>query len=285
MFGHRINQIIVGLVFLVLGGCALLEAPPDTSAPTERRAESGPFRQPVLRVSAVDAVSLDAAYARQGRAVRQALGARAPAGFKAGLTSSAAQQRFGLREPIAGVLWPDSARVVEREEPVVVRLRDFRKPMLEVELAFRVNTLIPEPLASVAEAQNVISEVMPALELPDLGFDSEVGLSGEAVVAANAGARYFVLGEAMPVEQIDVNAVRATLSHNGHRRQRAEATQVMGNQWRALYWLINTMVEQGWVIQPGQVLLTGAMAEMLPLEEGLYQARFSELGDIYLQVE
>lgn len=269
----------------MLGGCALLEAPPDTSPPAERAAESGPFRQPLLSVSAADAVSLDTAYARQGQVVRQALGTRAPAGFKAGLTTTAAQQRFGLREPIAGVLWPDSARVVEQEAPVVVRLRDFRKPMLEVELAFRVNTLIPEPLASVAEAQNVISEVMPALELPDLGFDSEVGLSGEAVVAANAGARYFVLGAPVPVEHIDVNAVRATLSHNGQSQQRADATHVMGNQWRAVYWLINAMVEQGWVIQPGQILLTGAMAEMLPLEAGLYQARFSELGDIYLQVE
>lgn len=273
-------------MLLMLGGCALLEAPPDTSPPVEEpRAETGPFRQPALRVRAADAVSLDTAYARQGQVVRQALGTRAPAGFKAGLTSTAAQQRFGLREPIAGVLWPDSARVVDQEEPVVVRLRDFRRPMLEVELAFRVNTLIPEPLASVAEAQNVISEVMPALELPDLGFDSEAGLTGEAVVAANAGARYFVLGAPMAVEHIDVNAVRATLGHNGRRQQRADATHVMGNQWRAVYWLINAMVERGWVIQPGQILLTGAMAEMLPLEEGLYQARFSELGDIYLQVE
>nr|WP_281388637.1 fumarylacetoacetate hydrolase family protein [Litorivivens lipolytica] len=200
------------------------------------------------------------------------------------MTSVAGQQRFNLREPVAGVLWPDSALRFDGDKAVIKRA-DFRKPMLEMELAFRVNTLIPEPLADVSEVQYVVAEVMPALEIPDLGFDSTVGMTGEAIVAANAGARAFLLGPALDPESVDINAVRARLRLDGSTLQRGDATQVMGNQWKALFWLINTLVEQGWVIQPGQVLLTGAMGNMIPLETGVYEAHFNGLGYLRLQVE
>ena len=286
MFNKYFRGVCALILVAGLPACTMLPLP-ESGSPADNRAgqhEQKAFSQPQLVVDVDHAVSLNAAYAQQRRAVLQALGKRSPGGFKAGLTTVASQQRFNLREPIAGVLWPDSA-IEYSGEPALVRRAQFRRPMLEVELAFRINALIPEPLADVAEVHYVVSEVMPALELPDLGFESAVGLTGEAVVAANAGARYFLLGAPRPVEQVDINAIRATLSHNGERIQRADATQVMGSQWRALYWLINKMIEEGWVIQPGQVLLTGAMAEMLPLEEGLYQAKFTELGELTLQVE
>ncbi|MFT5577173.1 MAG: 2-keto-4-pentenoate hydratase [Bermanella sp.] len=287
------SAIVMGLG---LAACSILYLPGsanDRSGDGHRsqaRGLQGPgarehtFSQPPLSVSAEQAVSLGAAYRQQRSAVLQALGEHSPSGFKAGLTTTASQQRFSLNEPIAGVLWPDSP-IVYQGSPAIIRLSQYRRPMLEVELAFRVNALIPEPLADVSEVRHVISEVMPAIELPDLGFESAVGVTGEAVVAANAGARYFLIGAARPVAQVDVNAIRATLSFNGTFQQRAEATQVMGSQWRALYWLINKMVGEGWVIQPGQILLTGAMGEMLPLQEGVYQASFAGLGEISLQVE
>lgn len=270
---------------IALSGCMMLPLPESSVAGDDGRpARQEEFSQPRLAVSTEQAVSLAAAYKQQRSAVLKALDGRPPGGFKAGLTTVESRQRFSLREPIAGVLWPDSAIAFSGDPAVISRSR-FRRPMLEVELAFRINTLIPEPLADVAEVHYVVSDVMPAIELPDLGFDSAVGVTGEAIVAANAGARYFLIGAPRPVEQVDINAVRATLSHNGERLQRAEATQVMGSQWRALYWLINKMVSEGWVIQPGQILLTGAMGEMLPLEQGLYQANFTELGELVLQVD
>lgn len=286
MFAEFLKGACALTMVLGVSACSMLSLPDGANDLDQKSEQADPeaFSQPKLTVSAEQAVSLDAAYAQQRRAVLKALGSHSPGGFKAGLTTTASQLRFSLREPIAGVLWPDSA-IFFSGEPAVVRRDQFRRPMLEVELAFRVNALIPEPLADVAEVHNVISEVMPAIELPDLGFDSAVGVTGEAVVAANAGARYFLIGAPRPVEQVDVNAIRATLSHDGKRLQRTEATQVMGSQWRSLYWLINKMVSEGWVIQPGQILLTGAMGEMLPLEEGLYQAKFSELGGLSLQVE
>lgn len=276
---RSLQTLILAAGIVLLSACSLPVVQDDTGSPSAQ----GPFQIPWLSVSAEQAITLDSAYRQQRTAVLKALDGRAPEGFKAGLTSTAGQQRFNVREPVAGVLWPEAGIVFDGDKAVVQR-SDFRRPMLELELAFRINTLIPEPLADVSEVQFVVSEVMPALEIPDLGFDSEVGMTGEAIVAANIGARAYLLGRGLSPENVDINAVRAHLSHDGKRVLRGEATQVMGNQWKALFWLINTLVEQGWVIQPGQVLLTGAMGEMLPLEAGFYEAHFSELGHLRLQV-
>ncbi len=280
--GRRRSLLIWALTTVLLAGCstAPILLPPAQQAPAKA---SGPFEPPQLSVAANEANNLAAAYGAQKRKVDSALMGRAPSGFKAGLTTLAGQQRFGLRGPVAGVLWPDTGLIFNGDITEVNR-SSFRKPMLEMELAFKINTLIPEQLADVSEVQYVVSEIMPAVELPDLGFDSEVGITGEAIVAANVGARYYVLGAPLSVDGVDVNAVRARLHHDGKFIERGEATQVMGNQWRALFWMINTLVEQGWVLQPGQVLLTGAMGEMTPLEAGIYEARFSGLGEIRLQV-
>ena len=277
---RSVQTLLLVAGILLLSACSL----PVVDGDNNRKPADGPFQTPWLSVTAEQATTLDSAYRQQRKAVLKALNGRSPAGFKAGLTSSAGQQRFNVREPVAGVLWPESGISFDGDE-AVIRRSDFRKPMLEMELAFRINTLIPEPLADVSEVQYVVSEVMPALEIPDLGFDSEVGMTGEAIVAANVGARAYLLGPGLSPDNVDINAVRARLQLDGERLQRGDATQVMGNQWKALFWLINTLVEQGWVIQPGQVLLTGAMGEMIPLKEGVYEAQFSELGRLRLQVK
>ncbi len=278
--------VTMGLVVGVLSACSQLPLFETTQGdePQTQTRDQGPFQPPQLKVAAYEASSLKMAYRSQTSKVKEALAGRAPSGFKAGLTTRESQQRFGMNSPISGVLWPDTGLVFNGDMTDIQR-HDFRKPMLEMELAFRINTLIPEPLADVSEVQFVVSEIMPALELPDLGFDSEVGVTGESIVAANAGASYYVLGAPISVEQVDVNAVQAKLYHDGELNQRGEATQVMGNQWRALFWLINSLVEQGWVLQPGQVLLSGAMGEMIPIETGVYEARFSGLGEVRIQVE
>ena len=276
---RSVQTLILAAGIVLLSACSL----PVVQDDADSKPAQGAFQIPWLSVSAEQTITLDSAYRQQRTAVLEALDGRAPEGFKAGLTSTAGQQRFNVREPVAGVLWPEAGIVFDGDKALIQR-SDFRKPMLELELAFRINTLIPEPLADVSEVQFVVSEVMPALEIPDLGFDSEVGMTGEAIVAANVGARAYLLGRGLSPENVDINAVRAHLSHDGKRVLRGDATQVMGNQWKALFWLINTLGEQGWVIQPGQVLLTGAMGEMLPLEAGLYEAHFSELGHLRLQV-
>jgi 2-keto-4-pentenoate hydratase len=58
----------------------------------------------------------------------------------------------------------------------------------------------------------------------------------------------------------------------------------MGSQWSAALWLVNTMVEQGWTIKRGNVLMTGALGNMIPGKPGRYRADFGALGMIEFEI-
>ena len=54
----------------------------------------------------------------------------------------------------------------------------------------------------------------------------------------------------------------------------------MGDQWQAALWLVNTMVGQGWELEAGQVLLTGALGKMVKASEGECIAHFGVWGTL-----
>jgi 2-keto-4-pentenoate hydratase len=48
----------------------------------------------------------------------------------------------------------------------------------------------------------------------------------------------------------------------------------MGDQWEALRWLVNTVLAEGYAIEPGQLLMTGALGGAHPASPGRYRAEF-----------
>ncbi len=224
------------------------------------------------------------AYAIQTAVNRKRLAGDRPAGFKAGLTAAAGQQRFGVSAPVAGVLWP------EAELPVIAGMarisRDgLHNPMLETELGFVVAQRIARPLSDIAAVKARVQWVLPVLELPDLSFDDPAALRGPDIIAANVAARYYLRGRALRPAQVALNEVAVSLYRDGERIGGAPAGTVMGDQWQALLWLINRTIANGWVIEPGQLLITGAIGQMQPLLHGRYTADFGALGQLVLDVE
>jgi 2-keto-4-pentenoate hydratase len=49
--------------------------------------------------------------------------------------------------------------------------------------------------------------------------------------------------------------------------------------------LINTVVQQGWKIEPGQILITGALPKAIPGKPGKYVADFEKLGKISFEIK
>jgi 2-keto-4-pentenoate hydratase len=45
------------------------------------------------------------------------------------------------------------------------------------------------------------------------------------------------------------------------------------------------MIEQGWPIEPGNILLTGALGKMLPGKPGKYVADYGSFGKIIFEVK
>src|SRR5690606_20406696 len=91
-----------------------------------------------------ETLTIERAYALQTRIVRETLRGEVPVGFKAGLTSSAAQSRFNARGPIAGVLLVSASKT-----PRELNLSTLRGLHLELEVAFRIGKRIQRRLGDV----------------------------------------------------------------------------------------------------------------------------------------
>ena len=123
----------------------------------------------------------------------------------------------------------------------------------------------------------------PMFELADPGF-ARGRMTGEDLVAANAASAGFIRSTALQVSAIDINQVRVTLARDGERLHEAQASDLMGDQWQALLWLVNRIVELGDVIELGQLLMTGALGPAHPALPGNYVATFRGMGNVQFRV-
>jgi 2-keto-4-pentenoate hydratase len=243
----------MSLIFLALAAC---------SSPQQRVVDEivTSWREQRALPDIDETLTIDAAYRVQTRSVRARLQGARPAGFKAGLTSAPAQARFKSSDAVAGVLFEEGAL----RSGDTVSLRDLRGLYLEVEIAMRIGTAIDEPLADVAALRAHIDGVAPAIELPNLYYAQPQSLDAIDIIASNVAAAKYIVGDFVSPLEHDPNAVDVRLVCNDQEMFTGSGRDSLGDQWRTALWLVNRMVAQGWRLEPGQILLTGALGKMLP---------------------
>ncbi len=220
-------------------------------------------------------LSVKQAYIVQGHYVKKRLASEKPAGFKAGLTSAAGQKKFNLNQALAGVLFA-TGNLSATES---IQMSQFKRLMLETELGFEIGTAITGSIANTAALKPYINTVFPVIELPDIGFVAKP--TGVDIIAANVGAAAFIKGRPfLNWTELDLNALKVTLTRNGETVNVGQSNDALGNQWEAALWLVNTLVAQGWTLEPGQFFITGALGKMIKAQAGDYKADFGPLGQI-----
>ena len=207
-----------------------------------------------------ETLTIDSAYRVQTRSVRAKLQGESPAGFKAGLTSAPAQARFKTNDAVAGVLFKEGAL----QSTSTVSLGESRGLHIEVEIAMRIGTAINKPLVDVADLRAHIDGIAPAIELPNLDYKQPQMLDAVDIIATNVAAENYIVGEFVSPQQRDPNAIDVRLACNDKEMFTGKGSDSLGDQWRAALWLVNKTLRQGWKIEPGQILLTGALGKMLP---------------------
>lgn len=232
--------------------------------------------------------TLDDAYAIQHGYVEKRLQKDSIRGYKGGMTTSQVQKQFGMEEAVVGVLLASGEVVAAEGKPAVVNLAEFHKLMLETEVGFIFDKRIDAPLANIDELKQRVRAVVPAIELPDLGFSDAAHLRGLDVVANNVSSKRFIIGT--PSEQKKflaenaLDAISAELRCNDRAINVGKATDVMGSQWQAALWEVNKLLKLGYRMEPGQVLITGAMGRMVPAMPGNCVADFGAFGTIAFSV-
>ena len=120
-------------------------------------------------------------------------------GYKAGLTAPATQERFGVSEPVHGVLYRD----MMLENPATVPVDFGVRPLFEADLILVIGDAAINKATTPEEAIRHISEVRPFIELPDLMLAEGEPMTGETLTAMGVAPRLGVLGEAIPVDDPD----------------------------------------------------------------------------------
>jgi len=182
-------------------------------------------------------------------------------GYKAGLTNAAAQARFGIDFPVLGLL-PASARL---DSGAVLQGRAGL--MLEVEVGF----VVGDDAAPAA--------MMPVVEIPYLNYAAPTELDLADVVASNVSAYRFIAGPQMAFDTA-VAGTNVTLTRDGELVNRGTGRDAMGDPVEAYRWMARKAAALGYPLEPGMVMLTGALGRIVDAESGTYVASFGPLGEL-----
>lgn len=184
-------------------------------------------------------------------------------GYKAGLTSKPAQERFGASEPVRGVLLEAMLLEDGAEAPA-----DFgARPLFEADLLLLVGDAAINEAATPEEAMAHIASVIPFIELPDLMLAEGEPVDSVTLTAMSVGARLGVMGAGVPVEDpaamlaaLEAMTVRVTAA-DGEVLAEAPGAAVLGNPVNSLLWLR----DKGVVFKPGDLVSVGSIGPLLPI--------------------
>lgn len=186
-------------------------------------------------------------------------GASGPAdeavGYKLGFTSAAAQQRFGVASPVWGRLLA-RMRVPRDGE---VSASSFSRVFVEAEIAFTIGRRVDVRLDDASELRAYVRTVHPALELPDWRFGSGAKPGVDEILADGVGAHRFVLGSGREPGDVKLATATVVLERDGDRIGRGRGADALGSPWLALLWLSHALLDAGGALEPGEIVLTGAL--------------------------
>lgn len=221
---------------------------------------------------------VDAAYRVQTgvNTRRVALSGVRRVGRKIGLTSAAVQAQLGVDRPDHGVLFSDM-----RHEPAGrAGTTAYLQPRIEAEVAF----VLSRDVDHVVTAQTVgshVAEAVAALEVVDsrvAGWDITLA----DTIADNASSGGFVIAErGVPLAGVDLAGVVMSMTQDGEVVSTGTGADCMGSPLASLAWLANTTRELGDPLRAGEVVLSGALGPMVPVQPGAtYRAEIAGIGQV-----
>ncbi|MFW5329704.1 2-keto-4-pentenoate hydratase [Hydrogenophaga sp. ZJX-1] len=252
--------------------------PQDQAAQAIRAARAQ--RCTVPRISETHGISgLDQAYEVAEINVRTRLAepGRRVTGLKIGLTSRSVQQQLGVDKPDFGVLFDD----MEILDGDTIPMNRLIQPKVEAEVAFVVGHDLSQEAPTWAEFLRSMAYALPALEIVDSVIqDWKITLVD--TVADNASSALYVLGnQPVDVGRLDLVALGMQMAINGQTVSVGTGAACLGHPLRAAYWLARTMAERGQSLKAGQVILSGALGPMVPLQAGdAVHASMGALGSV-----
>lgn len=203
------------------------------------------------------------------------------AGHKVGLTSKPMQRLIGMDSPDYGpvlesTVYPSGA---------AVSLSRFIQPKIEAEIVFVLGDRLVGPGVGVLDAARAVAGVAAAVEIVDSRIeDWRISLADTIGDMASNGA-VATSGRLVPLSDVDVRTTGMVLSRNGSVIDTGAGAAALGDPLTVVAWLANTLGARGVALEPGHLIMTGALHAAVPMTEGdLFRAEFDTLGAVTVRV-
>jgi len=206
-------------------------------------------------------------------------------GYKAGLTSPAAQKRFNVDEPILGTLL--TGMILDNGARVPVSKGVHL--LIEADLLVRVADRRINQAVTRQEALAAIDFVAPFVEIPDVITQPGQPVDGPALTAVNSGARFGVIGTPVPAESLDVGDLAAftvRLMRDGEPAgPESSGRALMGHPLNVVLWMVEKTRSRGLELEAGDWLSLGSLTPPVEPRAGeAYNVVYEGLGPRRLDV-
>ncbi|GAA3311564.1 2-keto-4-pentenoate hydratase [Nonomuraea dietziae] len=198
-------------------------------------------------------------------------------GRKIGLTNLAVQKQLGVDSPDFGMLFADMAYL----DGLPVPYERFLQPRAEAEVALVLGRDLVGGPFTVAEVIRAVDFALPAIEIVDSRVaDWDITLAD--TIADNASSGAFVLGNTpVGLRGLDLRLAGMTMTRRGQEVSTGAGAACMGHPLNAAVWLADTLGAGDHPLRAGDVVLTGALGPVVPVEAGdAFEAVIDGLGSV-----
>jgi 2-keto-4-pentenoate hydratase len=185
-------------------------------------------------------------------------------GRKIGLTSPAVQKQLGVDRPDFGTLLDDMAAV----DGQPIDMARLMQPKIEAEIALVLERDLLHERHSAADLIAATAYALAAIEIVDSRI-AGWNIRFVDTVADNASSGMFVLGtQPQSLSKLDLAGAQMRLLHGEETVSNGVGAACLGNPLNAARWLADTLVRAGTPLRAGDVVLTGALGPMTPVQAG-----------------
>jgi 2-keto-4-pentenoate hydratase len=203
-------------------------------------------------------------------------------GYKAGLTSKPMQTMLGVDQPDYG---PVLASTFYRDGDEVSAGR-FIQPKIEAEIVLTLGEQLRGPGITVEDARRAVRGAAAAMEIVDSRFENwRIKLADTVADMASNGA-VAISQNVVALDDIpDLRLIGMVLMRDGSLVDTGAGAAALGNPLAVVAWLANTLAADGIALEPGHVVMTGALHAAVPMQPGEeYVAEFDRLGSVKVRV-
>ena len=185
-------------------------------------------------------------------------------GKKIGVTSRAVMNMLGVYQPDFGLL-TDGMLYNEGE---AIPANTLIQPKAEGEIAFVLKKDLKGPGVTAADVLAATEGVMTCFEIVDSRIrDWKIKI--QDTVADNASCGVFVLGDSLvDPRRVDLNTCGMILEKNGEIVATGSGAAALGAPANAVAWLANMLGSLDMALKAGEVILSGSLAIMVPVQAG-----------------